>query len=144
MARIGLTGKVRLRIRHFLRRSRHRAWRIHWRVTLMIAVLLAIPVGFSFYYFNVILPRNLKYSTSYDDWDFIYYIIIPMIICGGIATKLSLLLLDKQMKLDRDKWERKMKGSGTNMVVQNQRQRNPQTSMMSLLNCKIILRILQY
>lgn len=106
MARIGLTGKVRLRIRHFLRRSRHRAWRIHWRVTLMIAVLLAIPVGFSFYYFNVILPRNLKYSTSYDDWDFIYYIIIPMIICGGIATKLSLLLLDKQMKLDRDKWEK--------------------------------------
>ncbi len=109
MVKIGISGRIRLRIRHFLRRSRHRAWRIHWRVTLIIVLLIAITIGCCLYYFNVILPHNLKYSYS-DNWDFLYYLILPMVICMGIALKLSLHLLDKQMEIDsikhKKEWEK--------------------------------------
>lgn len=109
MVKIGISGRIRLRIRHFLRRSRHRAWRIHWRVSLIIVLLVAITIGCCLYYFNVILPHNLKYSYS-DNWDFLYYLILPMVICMGIVLKLYSHLLDKQMEIDsikhKKEWEK--------------------------------------
>ncbi len=110
MVRIGLTGRIRLRTRHFLRKSRHRAWRIHWRVTLAIALLLVIPVGFYIYYDNVIFPRHLKYLSLYDDdWDLHCYVTIPLFVCWGIATGLFMYLWNKQDKINSEKrakeWE---------------------------------------
>ena len=110
MVKIGLTGRIRLRIRHFLRKSRHRAWRIHWYVTLAIVILLAIPVGCYIYYDNVIFPRHLKYLSLYDDdWDFHCYLTIPLFTCLGIATCLFMYLWNKQDKIDSEKrakeWE---------------------------------------
>ena len=109
--KISLISKIRLRIRHFLRKSRHRAWRIHWHVTLVIALLLAIPIGFYIYYDNVIFPRHLKYLSLYDDdWDLHYYVTIPLFVCWGVATGLFMYLWNKQDKKDSEKrakeWEK--------------------------------------
>ena len=107
MVKISRTRKMQLRIRQFLRKSRHRAWRIHWRVTLVIVMLVLIAIGCVTYYFDVILPRSFKYSYyDHEIQDFIYYAIIPMIVFSSIALKLIFFLWDKQQELDLAKWKK--------------------------------------